>query len=69
MIYLDNDSGSVLVIGDELTFNITTGASIGGILVTGGTAGNLSLFWAQNASNATATVLNEHSSLWARRVA
>ncbi|QYW07577.1 hypothetical protein SEA_LIZZ_30 [Streptomyces phage Lizz] len=69
MIYIDNDSGSVITIGDELTFNITTGASIGGILVTGGTAGNLSLFWAQNASNATATVLNEHSSLWARRVA
>lgn len=69
MIYLDNDSGSVLTINSELTFNITTGASIGGILVTAGTAGNLSLFWAQNASNATATVLNEHSGLWVRRVA
>jgi len=69
MIYVDNDSGSVLTINSELTFNVTTGASVGGILVTGGTAGNLSLFWAQNVSNATATVLNEHSSVWARRVA
>ncbi len=69
MIYIDNDSGSVITIGDELTFNVTTGASVGGILVTGGTAGNLSLFWAQRLSDATATVLNEHSSLWARRVA
>lgn len=69
MIYLDNDSGSVLTINSELTFNVTTGASVGGILVTAGTAGNLSLFWAQNVSNATNTTLNEHSSLWARRVA
>lgn len=69
MIYMDNDSGSVLAINTELTFNVTTGASIGGTLVTAGTAGNLSLFWAQNVSNATNTTLNEHSALWVRRVA
>jgi len=69
MVYMDNDSGSVLAINTELTFNVTTGASIGGTLVTAGTAGNLSLFWAQNVSNATNTTLNEHSALWLRRVA
>lgn len=69
MVYMDNDSGSVLAINTELTFNVTTGASIGGTLVTAGTAGNLSLFWAQNVSNATNTTLNEHSALWVRRVA
>lgn len=69
MVYIDNDSGSVLTINSELTFNVTTGASIGGTLVTAGTAGNLSLFWAQNVSNATNTTLNEHSALWVRRVA
>ncbi|AVP41470.1 hypothetical protein SEA_WENTWORTH_31 [Streptomyces phage Wentworth] len=69
MIYMDNDSGSVTAINTELTFNVTTGASVGGTLVTAGTAGNLSLFWAQNVSNATNTTLNEHSALWVRRVA
>lgn len=69
MIFMDNDSGSALLISDSLSFNVTTGATIGGTLVTAGTAGTLTLRWAQRESNATATVLNEHSSLWLRRVA
>lgn len=69
MIFIDNDSGSSLAIGDDLTFNVTVGATIGGTLVTAGTAGTLTLRWAQNVSNATNTTLNEHSSLWLRRVA
>ena len=69
MIFIDNDSGSSLLISDSLTFNVTTGATIGGTLVTAGTSGNLTLRWAQRISDATATVLNEHSSLWLRRVA
>lgn len=69
MIFIDNDSGSSLAIGDDLTFNVTVGATIGGTLITAGTAGTLTLRWAQNVSNATNTTLNEHSSLWLRRVA
>lgn len=69
MIFIDNDSGSSLAIGDDLTFNVTVGATIGGTLVTAGTAGTLTLRWAQNVSNATNTTLNEHSSMWLRRVA
>ncbi|QKY78571.1 hypothetical protein SEA_DRYAD_33 [Streptomyces phage Dryad] len=69
IIFIDNDSGSAIATTDELTFNVTTGSSVGGILVVGGTAGNVTLKWAQNASNATATVLQANSSLWLRRVA
>ncbi|QNR51975.1 tailspike protein [Streptomyces phage phiRKBJ001] len=69
MIFIDNDSGSSLAIGDDLTFNVTVGATIGGTLVTAGTSGTLNLRWAQRVSDAANTILNEHSSIWLRRVA
>jgi len=43
--------------------------TIQGILVNGATAGNLQLQWAQNASDATATVMKAGSLLLARRLA
>jgi len=44
-------------------------AVIRGRITVGATAGNLSLFWAQNSSNATATQVLEGSTAVARRAA
>ena len=45
------------------------GAFIKGILVTGGSAGNLTFQWAQNTSSATNTIVRQNSYLLAQRIA
>lgn len=57
MVWTDNDGGSAAAPGTELTFSTTTGTTLKGALVVGATAGSLTLRWAQNTSNATATTL------------
>lgn len=42
---------------------------IEGVYINAGTAGNLQLQWAQNASNATATIMRANSTLWAVKLA
>lgn len=69
MIFVDNDSGFSDTLGGDLTFNVTIGAVLGGTLVTAGTAGNLTLRWAQLSSNANPTILAEHCTIKAERVA
>jgi hypothetical protein len=44
-------------------------ASLAGTLIAGGTAGSLTLLWAQNTSSATATILHAGSRLAIRRIA
>lgn len=48
---------------------VLRGASIRGSLLAGGTAGSLTLLWAQNTSSATATILHAGSWLSIRRLA
>jgi hypothetical protein len=42
---------------------------IHGVVINGSTAGTLILQWAQNTSNATATVMKANSTLWAAKIA
>lgn len=58
--------GSTLVFGTSTTGSI---ALIRGRIALGVTAGNLSLFWAQNSSNATPSFVLEGSTFTARRAA
>lgn len=58
------DSGSWTA---TLATNCNAGVLVTGLLITGGNAGNLTLTWAQNTSNATATVVGADSFLSARQ--
>ena len=51
------------------TANPNNGLLVKGTLATGAAAGSLALTWAQNSSNATATVVGAYSYLRARQVA
>lgn len=57
MNWTDNDGGYSSAIGTTQSFNTTVGTSFLGTLITSGTAGNLSLVWAQDSSNAANTTL------------
>lgn len=68
MLWVDNDGSVASTIGTDLTFSVTVGTSLRGTLVTSGTAGNLTLRWAQNTSNAADTTLLAGCSLLATRI-
>ncbi|MET8691735.1 hypothetical protein ABZV65_04215 [Streptomyces bauhiniae] len=68
MVWTDNDSVGAPLIGTQVTFNATTGTTIKGTLVTGSTAGTLAVQWAQNSSNAAATVLKAGCGLKVTRI-
>ncbi|WP_240981063.1 right-handed parallel beta-helix repeat-containing protein [Streptomyces sp. N502] len=53
MTWTDNDGVGVVGPTGVVTFASATGTTLKGTLVTGATAGNLTLSWAQNTSNAT----------------
>ncbi|MFJ8900042.1 hypothetical protein [Streptomyces sp. NPDC102370] len=69
MVWTDNDGAGSAALGDDLTFAATTGTTFQGALITGNTAGTLTLRWAQNTSNAAATVLKAGCYLRLERVA
>ncbi|WP_328494096.1 hypothetical protein OHS59_16175 [Streptomyces sp. NBC_00414] len=69
MVWTDNDGAGVQAIGTDVTFSATTGTSMRGTLITSGTSGTLQFRWAQNTSNAGATVLKAGCSMYLRRVA
>jgi hypothetical protein len=69
MLWTDNDGSVASSIGTDLTFNVTVGTTLKGTLVTGGTAGTLTLRWAQNSSNAADTTLLAGCGLHVERVA
>lgn len=68
MVWTDNDGVGVGALGTDVTFTTTNGCTIKGALVVAGTAGNVTLRWAQNTSNAADTVLLAGCYLWLRRV-
>lgn len=57
MNWTDNDGGYSSAIGTTQSFNTTVGTTFVGTLDTAGTAGNLTLVWAQDSSNAANTTL------------
>lgn len=69
MVWTDNDGFGILALGTDNTFSTTTGATMKGAMRIAGTAGTVTLRWAQNTSNAADTTLKEGSYLWLRRVA
>lgn len=69
MVWTDNDGGGIQAIGTDTTFNVTTGTTMKGALVTGSSGGTVTFRWAQNASNTAATVLKAGSYLYVQRVA
>lgn len=69
MVWTDNDGSSSPDLGTDLTFAATTGTTFKGALVVGATAGTLTFRWAQNTSNAAATVLKAGCYLRLERVA
>ncbi|MBK3576118.1 hypothetical protein JHN63_20305 [Streptomyces sp. MBT65] len=69
MVWTDNDGVGAPDLGTDLTFSVTTGTTFQGALIVSTTAGNLTLRWAQNASNTAATVLLAGSYLKLERVA
>jgi len=69
MMWVDNDGSVASTIGTDLTFNVTLGTTLKGTLITAGTAGNLTLRWAQNTSNAADTTLLAGCGLHVERVA
>jgi hypothetical protein len=69
MLWVDNDGSLATSIGTDLTFNVTVGTTLKGTLVTSGTAGSLTLRWAQNSSNAANTSMLVGCGLYAQRVA
>ncbi|WP_178391208.1 hypothetical protein [Streptomyces uncialis] len=69
MVWTDNDGTGVTSLGTDVTFSVTSGTSVKGALKVAGTAGSLALRWAQNTSNAGATILKSGCYLSARRIA
>jgi hypothetical protein len=68
MVWTDNDGFGILALGTDNTFSATTGATMKGAMRIAGTAGTVTLRWAQSTSNAAATTLKEGCYLWLRRV-
>ena len=48
---------------------VKTAVFMNGVFINGGTGGNLTLRWAQNASNATATTVKAQSTVWGAKLA
>jgi len=69
MLWVDNDGSVAATIGTDLTFSVTVGTTLKGTLITAGSAGNLTLRWAQNTSNAGDTTLLAGCGLHVERVA
>ncbi|MEU9231211.1 hypothetical protein [Streptomyces subrutilus] len=69
MAWTDNDGAGMGSISTSSGFSSTTGTSLRGLLRVGTVAGNLTIRWAQNASNVGNTVLLTGSYLGLRRVA
>lgn len=69
MVWTDNDGAGAAALGTDLTFSVTTGTTFQGALVMSTTAGSLTLRWAQNTSDAAATVLLAGCYLKLERVA
>ncbi|MCG0062230.1 hypothetical protein L0F81_02825 [Streptomyces tricolor] len=63
MVWTDNDGVGVTTPAGVVTFTATTGTCFKGTLVVADTAGALTLLWAQNTSNAAATILRAGCSL------
>ncbi|ANT41094.1 hypothetical protein BI024_gp24 [Streptomyces phage Nanodon] len=57
LVWTDNDGYGFQAISNVCTFNATTGATIKGLLRNSSSAGNLTMLWAQNTSNAAGTSL------------
>lgn len=53
----------------QLVAGDLTATEISGVVTNSGTAGNLTLQWAQNTSSATATTVKANSTLWAVKLA
>jgi hypothetical protein len=68
MTWTDNDGVGAVTPGQNVTFSTGSGTTLQGRVKTGASAGTLSLLWAQNTSNASATQLREGSYLLVRRV-
>ncbi|WP_432136840.1 glycosyl hydrolase family 28-related protein [Streptomyces sp. bgisy154] len=69
MVWTDNDGVGATTASQEVTFSATTGTTLKGTLVTGGTAGSLTLQWAQSTLNASGTILRQGCALKATRLA
>ncbi|WP_171115529.1 hypothetical protein [Streptomyces sp. N502] len=68
MTWTDNDGVGVVGPTGVVTFASATGTTLKGTLVTGATAGNLTLSWAQNTSNTADTVLRAGCALKLTRI-
>ncbi|ALM38240.1 collagen-like protein [Streptomyces sp. FR-008] len=69
MLWVDNDGFMSPTAGTDQGFSVTVGTTLKGMLITAGSAGSLTLRWAQNTSNAAATTLKAGCYLAATRVA
>lgn len=69
MTWTDNDGVGVTSAAGVVTFSGTTGTTFKGTLTTAGTAGSITLQWAQSTSNAAATILRAGSALKLTRLA
>ncbi|HEX5568484.1 MAG TPA: hypothetical protein VFY14_16430 [Streptomyces sp.] len=68
MAWTDNDSGGAPTIGTQMTFQGSKGTTLSGVLVTAGTAGTLTLTWAQSVADASATTLRAGCAMVVQRV-
>ncbi len=69
MVWTDNDGAGAAAASSTVTFSATTGTTLKGALVVAATAGDLTLQWAQNTSNAADTTLRGGCYLSLTRVA
>lgn len=69
MVWTDNDGTGNGAIGTQSTFNVTTGTTFEGALITGGSSGTFALQWAQSSSNAANTTLLAGCVITAKRLA
>lgn len=69
MVWTDNDGVGASSAAVAVTFATATGTSFLGSLVTGPTAGDLTLMWSQSTSNAAPTTMVAGCTLALRRVA
>ncbi|MBL3670818.1 right-handed parallel beta-helix repeat-containing protein [Streptomyces sp. M2CJ-2] len=69
MVWTDNDGVGVTTPAGVVTFTATTGTTLKGTLVVGATGGTIALSWAQNTSNAAATILRAGCALKLTRLA
>ncbi len=68
-VHATTSPSGVMALGVANVSSDVNPITINGFYVGGGTAGTLTLQWAQNTSNATATTLKANSTLWAVKLA